>query len=122
MRSISLLAGALAAAAPFATAAQPREMMSGGERVCVYPGPISATDRVVRVSVGQNCPATFIGDLSAVYPLPATARLRTEQVVGQARTCSYEQAGTTWWRIVPIERSCPISAGLLPPELRDPRR
>ena len=122
MRFTLFLAAGLAVVAPSASIAQPREAIVAGERICVYPGPITTTQRVLRVGLGQNCPATFINDLSATYPVPPTAQLRAEEVSAGSRRCAYQQAGTTWWRNVPVQRNCPLTAGLLTSEQAEPRR
>ncbi|MGE0290647.1 MAG: hypothetical protein AB7I42_30295 [Bradyrhizobium sp.] len=92
-------------------------------RICVYrvaAGPLTETGdtREYRVGLGDNCPAQPRDPLAS--PLPATARLQSEEITGQTRRCAYEQAGTAWQRTVPISQYCPLYAGMLPPEQPEP--
>jgi len=91
--------------------------MEGLQRVCSYPGMSNVTNaqvgvREYRVGLGQNCPSTMPLNVSAM-PAPPTARLVSEELVGQIRTCVYEQTGTMWVRSIPGGRPCPPSPGMI---------
>src|SRR5688572_12759537 len=102
MKSIALLAVAIAVSIPQVAGAQPRERVSGNDRICVYPGLISSSDRIVTVPYTQNCPPIYQGDLSRAYAMPPTAYLDEERIERDTRRCAYVQAGTIWWRVIPV--------------------
>lgn len=100
------------------------ERLDGMRRVCVYRGPtgiLTDTDRTseYRVGMAENCPGSMPGVSGS--PLPPTARLQSEREIGQNRICTFEQAGRIWERSVGAGRSCPMSAGILQAETREPR-
>lgn len=120
MRFISLVLSILCVASGTTAHSQLlSERMEGMHRFCLYRannGQLTGQGetREHRVGLADNCP-TQPPDATA-RPLPATAQLQSEEIVGQGRYCTYEQAGGRWQRILPIGRFCPLSAGLLPPE------
>ncbi len=103
------------------------ETVENNQRICRYASPktfLTGPDnnRVYQTSVGQNCPATFPTD-NPNLPLPPTARLESEIAADQVRRCRYEQAGTMWWRSIPIAMQCPLHAGQLSSQIeRESRR
>lgn len=115
----TILLGIALTALPVAAYSQlVSEAVENNQRICRYESPKTfltgpENNRIYRTSIAQNCPATFPVD-NPNLPLPPTARLEAETAADQVRQCRYEQAGTRWWRSLPVAMQCPLHAGLLP--------
>lgn len=114
--SWTLAAALLTSLSPPAAAQLSSERVQGLQRECLYrglatPSAPAGETRVHRVGIGQNCPGQY--PMTAQLEMPMTARLVREEAAGSARACTYEQAGATWTRSIPITQSCPLAAGML---------
>ena len=89
------------------------ETVNGIHRVCLYSsGPLSARLQDYRVGLGQNCPAQYPVGGRVTTP-PPTARLERQSVDQGSRACTYLQDGARWLVSLPLDRECPLSAGMI---------
>ena len=93
------------------------ERPDGRQRVCIYRDAASTAidtnrTREYRVGLGQNCPILPPGIAQGLPP--PTARFVSETISGASRICIYEEAGQSWRSPIPVGRSCPLAAGMLP--------
>jgi hypothetical protein len=100
------------------------ERLDGNRRVCTYRGAAGLTTgsdqaRVLRISVGENCPYYFpLFDNSR--PAPPTAPLSSDRPSDNPNVCIYSQWGQSWAYPAPAQGHCPPAAGMLRAQQREP--
>jgi hypothetical protein len=89
------------------------EAADGIHRICTYSGGVSGERRQsYRVGLGQNCPGTQpVAD--RLRPVPPTAALSQQSLEGGRRTCIYSEGRENWQFSLPLDRYCPLTAGLV---------
>lgn len=96
------------------------ERTDGVQRVCLYrdlAGSLTNAGAVRehRVGLAESCPY-MAPNPGAAQQMPPTARLAADAVSGTRRQCTYTEAGLSWVAQIPVDRSCPLAAGMLPRE------
>jgi len=83
----------------------------GLRRICTYrAGPTGSEVRTHAVGIGDMCPA-FMPPVDESLPAPQTARYESEIVDAGQRVCTYVQGVRHWNVDLPLNRTCPLSAG-----------
>jgi hypothetical protein len=89
------------------------ERVEGAQRICEYERADPNIPNEREVGVGESCPA-YARRLMSSLPAPPTARLRSTEVRGSVRICTYRQLNGEWSFEMPLSARCPSSAGMLP--------